>query len=236
MTITSKDNEKVRLIRRLSQRKQREREGLFATEGEDLLEAGIAAGHEPRFILCAAGSGLPGEETDPELLGSVSALGSGTRLIAVWEHVTQGPPTGPTVYLHGVSDPGNVGSIIRTTAALTEASVALGPGCADPFGPKALRASMGSVFALKVAQAGFGETPRPRLALVAHDGAAEPPAEGTTTVCLGAERAGLPSELVSSCEATWTIPVRPGAESLGVAAAAAIALGRIGSLGRKGSG
>ena len=47
MTITSKDNEKLKLVRKLADRKHREREGLFVTEGEDLLEAGRAAGHEP---------------------------------------------------------------------------------------------------------------------------------------------------------------------------------------------
>src|SRR4051812_12472460 len=82
--IESPHNEKLKLVRKLRERKQREREGLFATEGEDLLEAGMAAGAEPRFVLVEAGSGLEGEEVDPQLLADVSTLGSGTRVIAVW--------------------------------------------------------------------------------------------------------------------------------------------------------
>ncbi|HEY5815142.1 MAG TPA: hypothetical protein VIS95_02250, partial [Solirubrobacterales bacterium] len=76
--ITSPHNEKLKLVRKLRERKQREREGLFVTEGEDLVEAGLAAGAEPRFILVAADSGLDGEEVEAELLAGVSQLGSGT--------------------------------------------------------------------------------------------------------------------------------------------------------------
>src|SRR5690606_29293344 len=82
--IASPRNEKLKLVRKLQRRRHREREGLFAAEGEDLLEAGLAAGAEPRHVLVAAGSGLAGEEVEPRLLDSVSALGSGTRAIAVW--------------------------------------------------------------------------------------------------------------------------------------------------------
>src|SRR6478752_8729389 len=96
--IESPHNEKLKLVRKLRERKHREREGLFATEGEDLLEAGLAAGVEPRFVLVAPGSGLEGEEVEPGLLADVSTLGSGTRVIAVWRfaaHRTQlSPHTG----------------------------------------------------------------------------------------------------------------------------------------------
>ena len=82
--ITSAHNEKLKLIRRLRDRRGREREGLFVAEGEDLTEAGLRAGAEPRLLLCAAGSGLAGEEVDPDLLAEVSELGSGTRQVGVW--------------------------------------------------------------------------------------------------------------------------------------------------------
>src|SRR5262249_30729333 len=83
--IESPHNEKLKLVRKLRERKHREREGLFATEGEDLLAAGLGAGAAPRFVLVAAGSALEGEEVEPALLDSVSSLGSGTRAIAVWK-------------------------------------------------------------------------------------------------------------------------------------------------------
>ncbi len=230
--IQSKDNEKLKLVRKLRERKHREREGLFATEGEDLLEAGLAAGAEPRFALVAAGSGLDGEEVEPDLLAAVSALGSGTRAIAVWPLAWADASEAPCVYLHAVGDPGNVGTIIRTADALLGATVVLGPDCADPFGPKATRASMGSIFARPPARAGVAATPAPRVALVAHGGAALDDAlAGAATICLGAEREGLPDEVLAACDSTATIPLAGAAESLNVAAAAAIACQRLAAQG-----
>jgi TrmH family RNA methyltransferase len=231
--IESKDNEKLKLVRKLRERKGREREGLFATEGEDLLEAGLAAGAEPRFVLVAAGSTLAGselegEEVEPDLFASVSSLGSGTRAIAVWPLPSIAAPEAPCVYLDAVGDPGNVGAIVRTAHALLDATVALGPNCADPYGPKATRASMGSLFARPPAiVSGVEATPGPRVALVAHGGEGLSALAGAGTVCLGAEREGLRAGVVAACDATVTIPLRGGAESLNVAAAAAVACARM---------
>jgi len=226
--IASPHNEKLKLIRKLRERKHREREGLFATEGEDLVEAGLAAGAEPRLLLSAAGSGLGGEEVDPELLAEVSTLGSGTRAIAVWSQRWAEASRPPCVYLHGVSDPGNVGAIVRTAHALVGGCVVLGPGCADPYSPKAVRASMGSIFSQPLCRAGLEATPRPRIALVAHGGSGLSALDGAATLCLGAEREGLPDEVLGECDLRATIPLRPGAaESLNVAAAAAIACERV---------
>jgi TrmH family RNA methyltransferase len=228
--ISSPHNEKLKLVRKLRERRHREREGLFATEGEDLLEAGLAAGAEPRFLLTAAGSGLGGEEVEPELLAGASALGSGTRAIAVWplRRAEQARP--PCVYLHGVADPGNVGAIVRSADALLGGGVALGPGCADPYGPKAVRASMGSIFAAPPLRAEVGETPAPRAALVAHGGEGPDALRGAATLCLGAEREGLPPSVLGQCDLRVTIPLRPGGpDSLNVAAAAAISCERISS-------
>jgi len=246
--ITSKDNEKLKLVRKLAERKHRAREGMFVTEGEDLLEAGRAAGCEPAVLLTRSGEGLGGLEVEPTLLDAVSALGSGTRVIAIWPlPEAKRPTTSPMgydagrfeaaeggegalcVYLHGVGDPGNVGSIVRSAGALADAWVALGPECADPYGPKAVRASMGAIFAVSVMSCGVEATPAPRVSLVAHGGEPSLRVEAKT-LCLGAERDGLPQAVIAASDAQWTIPMRPDAvESLGVAAAAAIALSRIGS-------
>ncbi|HEX6782674.1 MAG TPA: RNA methyltransferase [Solirubrobacterales bacterium] len=240
--IKSNQNEKLKLVRKLRERKHREREGLFATEGEDLLEAGLAAGAQPRFVLVAAGSGLEGEEVEPGLLADASTLGSGTRVIAVWplpESDTQlsphtGANCGPCLYLHGVGDPGNVGTIVRTADALIEGPVVVGPDCADAFSPKAVRASMGSIFSRPPLRAAFEDTPQPRVALVAHGGQQLDTLAGAATVCLGAEREGLPAEVLAACDRRITIPLREGGpDSLNVAAAAAIAAQRISSLAMK---
>lgn len=226
--ITSAQNEKLKLVRKLAERKHREREGLFATEGEDLLEAGLRAGREPSFVLVAPGFGLQGEEVEPELLDSVSTLGSGTRAIAAWPQVW-GEPVGPVcVYLHGVGDPGNVGTVIRSAHALVDGSVVVGPGSADPHSPKAVRASMGSIFGMPPVAGGFEKLAPPVVGLVAHGGS-PPDHEPVGGLCLGGERDGLPERVAADCDRLWTIPLHPGVESLNVAAAAAIALGRISS-------
>lgn len=226
--ISSPHNEKLKLVRKLRERKHREREGLFVTEGEDLVGAGLAAGSEPHFLLSAAGSGLGGEEVEPELMAEVSALGSGTRAIAVWGQIWASEATAPCVYLHGVADPGNVGAVVRTAHALLGGTLVLGPGCADPYGPKAVRASMGSIFGQPLLRTGVEAAPPPRAALVAHGGAGLDALTGAATLCLGAERQGLPVEVLRECEIEVTIPLRSAAvESLNVAAAAAIAIERV---------
>jgi TrmH family RNA methyltransferase len=227
MTITSPHNEKLKLIRRLGRRRSRDREGLFIGEGEDLLIAARTAGAEPVELLTAAGEGLGGTEVEPALLDRFSKLGSGTRAIGVWRERWAEQPIPPCVYLHGVSDPGNVGTVIRTTHALVGGSVVLGPGCADPFGPHAVRASMGAVFTEPLVRTDLDATPAPRVALVAHGGKPLKAVDGAATICLGAEREGLPAEVAERCDVRVTIPLREGAESLNVAAAAAITLQRI---------
>ena len=160
--ITSPDNPKLKLIRKLADRRHRSRTGLFVAEGEDLVAAARAAGHEPELVLRG------GVDVDRRLLDSASALGSGTRVIAVYPQLWAEPAAGSCVYLHAVADPRNVGAIIRTTEALVEAVVVLGPRCADPYSGHAVRASMGSIFTQPVARGAIDETPAPRVALVAH--------------------------------------------------------------------
>ncbi len=246
--ITSNDNERLKLVRKLRDRKWREREGMFVTEGEDLLKAGLDAGRSPLDVLVAADpageQSIVGIEVEPALLDAASSLGSGTRVIATWsipEGVAAERGDSPAVYLHGVGDPGNVGTIVRTAEALCSARAVLGPGTADAYSPKAVRASMGAIFAAPPRRASIDEVPAPRLALVAHDGdrlddavAALAAAGGPVSLCLGAERDGLPGDVVAACEGRATIPLRGAAESLNVAAAAAIGLQRISSLAAPG--
>src|SRR4051794_34477724 len=216
--IRSADNDKLKTIRKLHDRRWREKLDLFVAEGEDLVEAAW----EPEFVLVA------GEDVEPELLDEVSTLGSGTRVIGVYRRRWSEPGGDLSVYLHGVGDPGNVGAVIRSAHALADGPVVLGPGSADPFSPKAVRASMGSVFARPPARASFHELPGTLVALDAH---AEPPlAEVESTppvvICLGAEREGLPEGLRASAR----IPLRPdGPESLNVAMAATVVLYDLGN-------
>jgi TrmH family RNA methyltransferase len=238
MTITSTQNEKLKEVRKLNaRRRERERSGRFVAEGEDLLAAADAAGWQALSRLSQEGSGLAGEEVLPVLLAGVSELGSGTRALAVYEERWAPAATGPLcVYLHGVQDPGNVGTVLRSAQAFGASCVALGPGSADPYGPKAVRASMGSIFSVPVVRVkAIAELPGQTVALVAGEGSplgelsqsigpidpwnAE---ERAITILIGAEREGLPQEVVAAADHVAQIPT--AIHSLNAAMAATVAL------------
>jgi TrmH family RNA methyltransferase len=225
MTITSPNNDQLKEIRKLAGRKWRDKLRQFVAEGEDLLAAADAAGWQPQARLVAEGSGLDGEEVKPHLLAQVSQLGSGTRALGVYGQRWAPAPAGPLcLALWGVNDPGNVGAALRGALAFGAASVALGPGTADPYGHKAVRAAMGALFEVPVARVrGVEELPGRRVALVARDG--QPLSElgdGEVTLVVGAEREGLPGAVVAACDDVAHIPIR--SESLNAAMAATIAL------------
>jgi RNA methyltransferase, TrmH family len=218
--ITSAHNETLKTIRKLHDKRGRDKSGLFVAEGEDLVEAAEAAGWEPETLLVA------GIDVEPELLAGVSSLGSGTRVIGVYRQRWVEPGGDLSVYLHGVGDPGNVGAVIRSAHAFADGPVILGPGCADPWSPKAVRASMGSVFFRPPARAAFDELPG---SLIALERGAQPltdvELQPPEVLCVGAERDGLPTELRSRAAAVAEIPLRPdGPESLNAAMAATVAL------------
>src|ERR671914_368485 len=202
MPITSPHNEQLKQVRKLAGRKWRDKTRTFVAEGEDLIAAAEAAGWRPELLLCEAGSGLAGEEVAPHLLRQVSQLGSGTRALAVYPQRWAPAPAGPLcVALWGVNDPGNVGTVLRSALAFGAGSVVLGPGTADPYGPKAVRASMGAIFGVPVVRASnIGELPGHKVALAARAGRAlsEVDAEEVTLV-VGAEREGLSEGVLASC-------------------------------------
>ncbi|MEA2392101.1 MAG: methyltransferase, TrmH family [Solirubrobacteraceae bacterium] len=224
MTITSPHNEHLKQLRKLHRPRGRAVSGRFVAEGEDLVAAADAAGWAALERYCAAGSGLPGTEVEPRLLDAASTLGSGTRTLAVYEQRWASAATGPLcVALWGVGDPGNVGAVLRSALAFGAASVALGPGCADPWSPKAVRASMGAVFEVALARvAGVDELPGPRLALAAGWGEPLRGRLAAGSLVIGAERTGLPRELVAACDRAVHIPI--ASESLNAAMAATVAL------------
>ena len=211
--ITSHHNQLLKDIRRLHRRRDG---GRFVAEGEDLVAAAEAAGWTPVVRLRA------GVDVEADVLAKVSSLGSGTRELAVYEE-RWSEPVGPVcVALWGVKDPGNVGTVLRGARAFGAACVAIGPNTADPFATKAVRASMGAIFEVPIARVDdVAALPGPRVALVA--GAGEPlagPAKGT--LVLGAEREGLPADVVAACDEVRHIPIE--SESLNAAMAATVAL------------
>jgi TrmH family RNA methyltransferase len=256
MTITSAHNERLKELRKLQDRKHRERTKLFSAEGEDMLVEALRWGVHPQAVfydpdeLDAGGpllSGLPsGTEqvaVQGEPLRRSGTLGSGSRLIGVWEQ-EQAAGRGQArdrisggmdavLYLHDVSDPGNVGAVLRSALALVPSVVVLSPETADPFSPKAVRASMGAIFGQPVARSSFAalraQLPVGSRSIALAPRAGKPLREADlrppVTICLGSERSGLPDEVIAGCDEACHVPLRPdGAESLNVAMAATLCL------------
>jgi len=226
--IVSQQNPRLKALRRLHGKRERARRGTFLAEGEDLIAAAARAGRTPLAGYRLAGTSLGGADfldVERSALASVSALGSGTRVIAEYEQ-RWCEPAGPLcVYLHGVADPGNVGTVLRSAEAFGASCVALGGGCADPHSPKAVRASMGAIFSMPIARVSEPQRlPGERVALVAGAGEALAAghAGGEVTLLVGAERDGLPEAVVEACERVAHIPIR--SQSLNAAMAATVAL------------
>jgi TrmH family RNA methyltransferase len=247
--ITSPHNERLKELRKLHDRQQRDRSGLFFAEGEDMLSEAVRHGRYPQSVFYDAGAadtgdgalaGLPGDvdcfPTEREALDRAGSLGSGSRVIGVWRQLwselddLEGVDI--AIYLHDVADPGNVGATIRSALALVPSAVVLSPQSADPFGPKAVRASMGAIFGQPVVRASFEEV---RGRFEGHRAVALSPRQGkalreldlgsTTLFCLGSERAGLPSVIASDCDEVAHVPLRAGgSESLNVAMTATLCL------------
>jgi len=230
--IASQQNPRLKAVRRLHGRRERTRRGCFLAEGEDLIAAAEHAGVPAVEGFRLVGSGLGNDDfhdVERSALASVSTLGSGTRVMAVYEQ-RWGPALGGLcVYLHGVGDPGNVGTVLRAAQAFGASCVALGPGCADPHSPKAVRASMGAIFATALARVeDLDELPGERVALVAGAGeqlrgpAEDDGLEVPLTLLVGAEREGLPADVLARCERLAHIPI--ATHSLNAAMAATVAL------------
>jgi RNA methyltransferase, TrmH family len=249
-TITSRHNERLKELRKLHDRKHRDRSGLFLAEGEDLVSEALRWGvkptalfYDPEQIDVASDPRLRQLQTQVELvpvqgdaLQSAGSLGSGSRMIGVFgqESVARANREPRTwIYLHEVADPGNVGTVLRSALALVEGEVVLSHGTADPFGPKAVRASMGAIFGQGVSRGTWGDL-KGRLAgnarLVAFvPGAGRPLREADlrppVALCLGSERGGLPDEVAADCDEIVHVPLRIDAvESLNVAMTATLAM------------
>jgi TrmH family RNA methyltransferase len=216
--IVSRDNERLKLVRKLHDKRWRDKLGLFFVEGEDAVAAATA---EPVDLLRA------GEDVEPKLLAEVASAPHPPRVVAVYRRsdLPAWEERDATLALWRLADPGNVGTLIRTADAFG-AAVALSDGCADPTSPKALRATAGSIWRVPLGVWDASNSllhATTRVALVAHGGVdlASVDLSGRVAFLLGAEREGLDASVPRDVEATIRIQ---GAESLNVAATGAIAL------------
>src|SRR5476649_2870209 len=190
--IVSKDNERLKLVRKLHERSWRDKLGLFFVEGEDAVAAATAA---PVDLLRA------GEDVEPKLLAEVASAPHPPRVIGVYRRadLPAWEERDATLALWRLADPGNVGTLIRTADAFG-AAVELSDGCADPTSPKALRATAGSIWRVPI---GPFDPTGTRIALSAQAGGplAEVDLRRPVTFLLGAEREGLPAEVERDLEA-----------------------------------
>lgn len=237
--IRSARNPRLQRVRALARTSARRDEGVFAIEGEDLVEAALRAGCVFEDLLVRdetpwpQGAGVTPVSVQGEVLDGVSALGSGTRQIGVVRTASLPQPpaelTGLGLALCGIGDPGNVGTLLRSAAAFDAEVVVLGAPAADPTAPKAVRAAMGATFVVPTLPIDDVAEAYPDARLVALDGHGEADIAdvdftGPVLLALGAEREGLPAAVRTRADVICRIPQSDRAESLNVAAAGAIAL------------
>ncbi len=247
--ITSRQHPQVKELLKLSQRKQRLRQGLFLAEGLRLVEEGLAAGWTPEKVvvsppLLSAGAGaavarwgFPQLELSPELMALAGDTETSQGLLALFALPKYRPEdfTGDlALVLDGVRDPGNAGSLLRGAAATGLAGLIATVGSVDLSGPKVVRASMGGVFRVpwvtdispeKVvdwAREGGWQLVAldPRGGIPFH----RFPYEGKLALVVGSEARGIGMEIGAACRAAVTIPMPGGLESLNAAMAATLVL------------
>jgi TrmH family RNA methyltransferase len=239
--ITSRTNARLKHARKLQAKKHRLAAGLFLAEGEDLVEEALSAGILPvesfvgaerapdAGLLARLERGGPVHRVADPLLAEIGSLGHPARVVGIFPVAAlPGRPARADlgVYLHRVIDPGNVGTVVRAAGALGPAFLALSPGCSDPLSVKGVRASMGAVFRVPIEIGAELPAVGIRVALVAEASTPLWQAEltGPVTFAVGAERYGLPAEVVDACDVVCAIPQAAGAESLNAAQAAGLAL------------
>jgi TrmH family RNA methyltransferase len=229
--IAGRQNHSVKLVRKLQHKKHRRERGLLVCEGMDLLTAAVDTGAEIRDVLvrpdllrdlprslveAARASGDQGEGPhvgvcDEETISYASSLGGAADVIFTCAQPQASLSdlelnSGTTLYLDGVGDPGNVGTIVRSALAFGLLGVVCSPGTADAFGPKAMRAGMGSQFSLPVVTEVSPSDLRARLSVLKERGATAP------EVWVAEPRGG---EDVATAESASGVIVVLGGERLG---------------------
>jgi len=252
-TVTSLANPAVKAARALHMRKAREESGRFLAEGLKIVAEAVDMGHAPRVLIfgseaaghpllrraleATAAGGGEAIEVGPAILAKISRRDNPQTVLAVFDQAFTAledldPPTAPCwVALQQVRDPGNLGTIVRTADAAGCGGVILVGDCCDPYSVEAVRATMGSIFAVRIAKASQPEFVAWRArwpgtvagALLGAETDFRAPAyRAPTLVLMGAEQAGLPAQLAAICDVTVKIPMRGRADSLNLAVAAGI--------------
>lgn len=240
--LTSRQNSVIRYLRRLGrERAFRREQGQFLCDGEKLLIEALQNGAGVGTVLFREGGAMP-ELPDADGLRVFSAPAE----VFSWVSPLENSP-GPVfavqipelaaerprrvIVLENLQDPGNVGTVLRTAAALGCGLVALTGECADPWNPKTVRASMGALFRQPLLELTLPqleeklrewELPLYGAALTPEAVDVRSPDLRRAAVAVGNEGRGLSEELLALCEQKIVIPMTPGSESLNAAVAASI--------------
>ncbi|MDE7003469.1 MAG: RNA methyltransferase [Oscillospiraceae bacterium] len=244
-SITSRANPLLARVRKLNSRRAfRREEGAFAAEGPKLLAEALRWGGELEAVICAPGVELPElpegtrvAEVGDSLLASIADTQSPQGIVFICKGKALSVPGrltgGRYLLLDGVQDPGNVGTIWRTADAFGTDGLLLCEGCADPWNPKTVRATMGAVFrlpvyecALEMAAERLAAAGLPLYAAALRDDTADVRELdlGRCAVAIGSEGRGVSQRTLELCERTVKIPMSPRCESLNAAVAAAVVL------------
>lgn len=248
--ITSAANPQIKLLKSLHTKKGRAESGLFLAEGARLAfeasELGVwpelmvvseAALERPQVRAVIEGARKHGArciETSEAILGQIAKRDNPQTVIGAYRqrYAALDALDGETIVaLEAVRDPGNLGTILRTADSTGVGGVVLlGPSC-DPFSVEAVRASMGSIFAMPIARASFDDLLRFKTARgAALIGASlkgapletETPAPARAVLLMGNEQSGLPAEMEAACDLLVRLPMRGRADSLNLAIATAV--------------
>lgn len=243
--ISSRSNPLVSRLRKLNRdRAFRRAEGVFCGEGPKLLQEALRWDAELETVICVQGIDLPPlpggvrvVEVPPDLLEAVADTRSPQGVLFTCRGPSLMLPdrleTGSWLILDGLQDPGNVGTVWRTADALGGAGLILCGGCADPWSPKTVRATMGAIFRLPVYEgtpeqaAGAIRSMGGRLyaaALSEQTGDIREVPLWDSAVVIGSEGQGVSREMLALCDGTVKIPMRSRCESLNAAAAATVIL------------
>jgi TrmH family RNA methyltransferase len=251
--ITSLTNPTVKAARALHMRKAREESGLFLAEGLKIVTEAVELGHAPQILMygrdaadhpllrraAAAARAAGGEviEVGRDVLEKVARRDNPQAVLGVFPQAFTplaelAPQTAACwVALEAVRDPGNLGTIIRTADAAGCGGVILVGECCDPFSVEAVRATMGSIFAVRLARATTAEFLAYRRGwpgsvagtlLTANTDYRAAPYARPAMVLMGNEQQGLTPELAAACDVTVKIPMRGRADSLNLAVATGI--------------
>lgn len=259
-TITSPGNQVVRLVRSLDRRKGREEEGLFVVEGERAVVDALDAGIEPRVLVLREGFGpsslalaaiVAAEAPDIVRVLSAALFDSLTDTVSPQGVLALLPvpvrwelpeTTTLVVLLDGIQDPGNMGTLIRSSAAAGADAVLIGDGSVDPYNPKVVRAAMGSHFRVPIISAGMISLARYHsiaIRAIADAGAEHAYDEAEwgdpTLLIVGSEANGPGAASRELANRVVSIPMAGGVESLNAAMAGSIILFEIARQRRSGS-